>query len=44
MIETVYTEGRYATTLDYTQPLDAPLPPQDQQFAAERIASVKLAG
>jgi hypothetical protein len=39
MIETIYTDGRYGRTLDYTQPLDPPLSAEDQQYAAQRINS-----
>jgi hypothetical protein len=43
LIETIYIDGRYGMTLDYTQPLDPPLSIEDQNFAAERIAS-RIAG
>jgi hypothetical protein len=39
LIETIYTDGRYAMTLDYTKPLDPPLSPDEQRFASERIAA-----
>lgn len=37
MIESVYTDGRYGQTLDYSRPLDPPLSASDRQYADERI-------
>jgi hypothetical protein len=39
MIETIFVDGRYGRTLDYTQPLDPPLSAEDQAFAAARISA-----
>jgi hypothetical protein len=39
MIETIYADGRYGRTLDYTRQLDPPLSELDQHFAAERISA-----
>jgi hypothetical protein len=39
MIETIYADGRYGKTLDYTQPLDPPLSADDQQYASRLISA-----
>jgi hypothetical protein len=39
MIETIYSDGRYGKTLNYSAELDPPLPVDDQHFAIERLAA-----
>ena len=39
MIETIYTDGRYGKTIDYSRPLDPPLTPEDQTYALQRISA-----
>jgi hypothetical protein len=37
MIESIYTDGRYGRTVDYTRPLEPPLSVDEQRYAQERI-------
>jgi hypothetical protein len=39
MIETIYADGRYGMTLDYSRPLDPPLSADDRRFVTECVAA-----
>jgi hypothetical protein len=38
LLDSVYSDGRYGTTLDYSQPLDPPLSEEDAVWARGRLA------
>ncbi len=39
MLETIYADGRYGTTLNYNQTLEPSLTPEEQQYVLSQIAS-----
>jgi hypothetical protein len=39
MIEAIYADGRYGSTLDYTRPLDPPLSADDQSFVTLQLTA-----